>query len=99
MKKRVTVTVDEEVLKDARIASGEKTDADAIRKALTEMVRQVRFRRALEKFEEEVAKGDFFWPNYIEEIRPNSRSVHFRKKRVAAHEKRAPRQKSRRVAR
>jgi len=93
MAKRVTVTVDEQLLKDARKVTGEKTDAEAIRKALAETVRVAKLEVALDELQKEAAKGDFFWPNYMEELRPGYRSVHFPKKRVAAYEKRAPRSK------
>lgn len=88
--KRVSVAVDEQLLKDARKTSGEKTDAGAIRAALKEMVRVRKLRVALDEFQKEAAKGDFFWPNYLEESRPNAYAV-AKKKRVSANEKRAPR--------
>jgi hypothetical protein len=73
------VTVNEQLLEDARTATGEKTNIATVRKALEEIVRIARLRIALHEFQKEAAKGDFFWPNYLEEIRPNARSVHFRK--------------------
>lgn len=93
MAKRVTVTVDEQLLKDARKVTGEKTDAGAIRKALSEAVRVEKLRKALDEFQKEAAKGDFFWPNYLEEIRPHLRRGS-RNRGIAAYEKRAPRSKS-----
>jgi predicted transcriptional regulator len=90
--KRTNVVLDEELLEKARRASGERTYTAAITKALTEYVKKHNFWEAYKRFEEEAAKGDFFWPGYLEEIRPNAYSVLARKKkRVSADEKRMPR--------
>ena len=93
--KRTNVVLDEALLEKARRASGERTYTAAITKALTEYVKKHDFWEAYRRFEEEAAKGDFFWPGYLEELRPNAYSVlATKKKRVSAYEKRAPRTKS-----
>jgi Arc/MetJ family transcription regulator len=89
MRKRTNIVVDDELLERARKATGEKTYSGTIAKALEQVVRKDGFREALRRFQEEAAKGDFFWPGYLEEIRPNAYSVVAKKKRVSAHEKRA----------
>jgi len=94
--KRTNVIVDEELLEKARVALGEKTYSGAISKALERVVKQRDFWAALDRFQEEAAKGDFFWPGYLEEIRPNAYSL--KKERVSAHEKRAPEVKKRKRA-
>ncbi|MFP5245878.1 MAG: type II toxin-antitoxin system VapB family antitoxin [Thermoanaerobaculia bacterium] len=98
--KRTNVILDEKLLDDARRVTGERTYSATITNALRRVVRQEEFRRALDEFQREAAKGDFFWPGYLEEIRPNAYSVleEKEKKRVSAHEKRAPQKKSRRRA-
>ena len=98
--KRTNVILDEELLEKARRVSGERTYSAAITKALQEFVKKREFWEAYRRFEEEAAKGDFFWPGYLEEIAPNAYTVLAeKKKRVSAHEKRAPRKSSRRDSR
>lgn len=87
--KRTNVVLDEELLEKARRASGERTYTAAITKALEEYVRKREFWEAYRRFEEMASKGDFFWPGYLEEIRPNAYAINEKKKtRVSAHEKR-----------
>ncbi len=98
--KRTNVIVDEELLEKARRASGEKTYSATIAVALEAMVKQKNFREALKRFEDLTAQGDFFWPGYLEEIRPNAYVVQEqKKKRVSAHEKRVSKNAPRRGAR
>jgi hypothetical protein len=95
--KRTNVVLDEELLEKARRVSGERTYTAAITKALEEYVKQRDFWEAYQRFEDEAAKGDFFWPGYLEEIAPNAYTLRAdKKKRISAHEQRAPRKKSRR---
>jgi Arc/MetJ family transcription regulator len=94
--KRTNVVLDEELLERARKATGERTYSGAITKALSEYVRQHEFRTALRELQA-VASPDFFWPGYLEEIRPNAYSV-TRKRKVSADEHRLP-SKQRRGAR
>lgn len=89
--KRTNVIVDEELLEKARVATGEKTYSGAINKALEELVKKHDFWAAYDRFAELAAEGDFFYPGYVDEIR--GRAIE-KKKRVSAHEKRAPRKKS-----
>ena len=98
--KRTNVVLDEELLEKARRVSGERTYTAAITKALQEYVKKHDFWESYRRFEEEAAKGDFFWPNYLEELRPNAYSVLAKKKkRIFAHEQRAPRKTRRRDTR
>lgn len=89
--KRTNVIVDEELLEKARRLTGEKTYSATINKALEEVVRQKRFWDAYGRFEKLAHEGDFFWPGYLEELRPNA--IPPKRKRVAAHVARAPRAK------
>lgn len=95
--KRTNVVLDEKLLEKARRVSGERTYTGVITKALEEYVKKREFWDAYRKFEEEAAKGDFFWPGYLEEIAPNAHALQAgRKKRISAHEKRAPKKAIRR---
>jgi hypothetical protein len=90
--KRTNVVLDEKLLEDARLATGEKTYSATITKALESVLKRKRFWESYRRFEEMAAKGDFFWPGYLEELRPNAYSVKS-SVRQSAHEKRAPRKK------
>lgn len=90
--KRTNVVLDEKLLEDARIATGEKTYSGTITKALEKVVKQQRFRRALHEFEREAAEGGFFHPDYLAEKSVNS-MLDEPKRRLSADVKRAPRQK------
>lgn len=92
--KRITVTVDEELLEDARQTMGEKTISGTVNKALAESGRSTRLRKALDALEELKKDGPLIVDGYLELIRPNAYSV-LEKKRAAAHERRAPRKKTR----
>jgi hypothetical protein len=96
--KRTNVVLDEKLLEKARRVSGERTYTAAITKALEDYVKKSDFWEAYQRFEDEAAKGDFFWPGYLEEIAPNAYSLQ-KPKRASAHEKRAPRKSSRRDSR
>jgi Arc/MetJ family transcription regulator len=95
--KRTNVVLDEELLESVRRASGERTYTAAISRALEEYVRRHDFKEVLTRYQTEVQKGDFFWPGYLEEIRPNAYEVS-PKEKISAHEKRAPRTKGRKRA-
>jgi Arc/MetJ family transcription regulator len=93
--KRTNVILDEELLERARRILGEKTYSATINVALEKAVRQDKFWNAYREFEQEAAKGDFFWPGYLEETRPNAYSLQEKpKKRVSGQVKSAPRKKS-----
>ena len=96
--KRTNVVVDEELLEAARRVTGERTYSATITKALKEIVRVERLRKALDAYQSEVSKGGFFWPGYLEEMRPNAYTVKG-KRRVSTDEKRASRKKAGRAAR
>ena len=95
--KRTNVVLDEKLLEKTRQVSGERTYSGAITRAMQELVRRHDFQRALAEYETEVKKGGFFWPGYLEEIRPNAYSASSKRK-VSASEKRAPRKKERKRA-
>ena len=90
--KRTNVILDEKLLERARQVTGEKTYSATITKALEEVVRQQNFWEAYDEFEKLAHQGDFFWPGYLEELRPNAFPLP-KKKRLSAHEARAPRVK------
>jgi hypothetical protein len=92
--KRTNVVLDEQLLEEARQLTGEKTYSATITTALEAIVKRKRFWASYKRFEEEARKGDFFWPGYLEEIRPNAYSLQ-KPKRASAHEKRAPVKKDR----
>jgi hypothetical protein len=93
--KRTNVVLDETLLEKARRVSGERTYTAAITKALEEYVRKREFWDAYKEFRDEARQGGFFWPGYLEELRPPERAVLTKPKaRMSAHEKRVPRKKS-----
>ena len=87
--KRTNVIVDEELLEEARRVTGEKTYSGAINTALEEYVRRNEYRALLREMQARAGEH-FFWPGYLEQIRPNAYST-VKRERAAAHEKRAPR--------
>ncbi|HVR38658.1 MAG TPA: type II toxin-antitoxin system VapB family antitoxin [Thermoanaerobaculia bacterium] len=98
--KRTNVVLDEQLLEEALKVTGERTYSAVLNKALSELVRQGKFRENLKRMQA-LAGEDFFFPGYLEQIRPNAYSV-LKEKRPAAHEVRAPRKKksgTRRAAR
>lgn len=98
--KRISVTVDEKLLKQTREATGEKTNSAAIMKVLEDAARRRRFWEKYDAWEKEVKKGDYFWPDYLEEIRPNAVGPETAgAKRLSAHEARAPQKKTSRRGR
>lgn len=87
--KRTNVVLDEKLLEDARRVTGEKTYSATITKALEKVVKQERFRKALEEFDRLSLQGGMFHPDYIAEKSANSMFDEPRS-RVAANTKRAP---------
>lgn len=81
--------VDEELLERARRALGEKTYSGAITKALEEVVRQERFWELYRKFEHLAHTEGVFDPDYLKE--KAAKSVRPTKRRISAHDARAPR--------
>jgi hypothetical protein len=95
MKRRITITIDEDLLEQAHEALDLKTYSDTVGMALARIVQNRKFWESYRKFEKEVKKGDFFWPGYLEEIRPHAVVPQsLPKKRISAHEARAPRKKT-----
>lgn len=93
--KRTNVVLDEELLERARRVLGEKTYSGAITKALEKVVRQDKFWEAYRKFEELAHSPEgVFDPEYLKE--KAAKSVSATKRRVAAHEARAPRSSEKR---
>lgn len=92
--KRTNVVLDEKLLEDARRVTGEKTYSATITKALEKVVKQERFRRALEEFDRASLQGGVFHPDYLEEKSANS-MFDPPKARVAADVKRVPAKKKR----
>jgi post-segregation antitoxin (ccd killing protein) len=95
--KRTNVILDEELLEQARVATGERTYSATINAALEDVVRRSNFQRAFEKVSELVAKDDFFRPGYVEEMWPEV-AAELKKKR-SADVKRLPRKTGKKVAR
>lgn len=90
--KRTNVVLDETLLENARRITGERTYSATITKALEKIVKQEEFRRALEVFDREAAKGGFFHPDYLAEKSANS-MYEPPKARLSADVKRAPAKK------
>src|SRR4051794_39103691 len=63
--KRTNVILDENVLKEAVELTGEKTYSAVINRALEEMVRKLKVKRGIERFQQ---YEDPFWPGYAEEL-------------------------------
>jgi hypothetical protein len=96
--KRTNVVLDEDLLEEARRATGEKTYSATINTALEEIVKRRNFRRAFDAVSQLAAKGEFFYPGFIEEEWPQAAAV---KKKRSAHVKRVatPKKAARRVRR
>ena len=90
--KRTNVVLDEQLLEEARRVTGEKTYSATITKALEKVLKQERFRKALEEFDRASLKGGVFHPEYLAEKSANS-IFDEAKSRVAANVKRAPAKK------
>jgi|SRR5437016_885676 len=63
--KRRNVVLDEKLLDEAVELTGEKTYSAAINRALGEMVRKLKVKRGIERFQQ---YEDPFWPGYAEEL-------------------------------
>jgi Arc/MetJ family transcription regulator len=82
--KRITVAVDDELLKRAQRVTGERTSAGVIQKALEEIVQRERMRKALD---DSWNLGEIFSADWLEEkgfVKP-------RRRRISADEKRLTR--------
>lgn len=90
--KRTNVILDEELLEQARKASGERTYSATINRALDELVRRNRVFSMIEEIR--ASPEELFAPGYVETMWPHLAETP-KKKRVSAHEQRVPRVKSR----
>ncbi|HET8796868.1 MAG TPA: hypothetical protein VFO89_04240 [Thermoanaerobaculia bacterium] len=66
-------------MKRTRRALDARTCSVTITKAVDQGIKRNRFWEAYDRFAEEAAKGDFFWPGYLEEIRPPGRMTRLQK--------------------
>lgn len=96
MKTRRNVVIDDQLLEDARKATGEKTYSGAITKALEEITRQKRFRAKLRAWQELAWTEGVFRTDFVEE--KMAKSLSRTPTGLSAHETRAPRKKKRRDA-
>jgi hypothetical protein len=83
--KSLNVEVNEILLNEARKVTDEDKPSAVVEYALSEIVRIAQLKRGIQAMRE---TSDIFWPNYLEEIRPNSWAA--REKRRAAYEGREP---------
>ncbi len=67
--KRTNLVIDEQLLEKARRVTGERTYSAVVNKGLAELVRVADLDRAIRALKN---TPDVFWPNYLEELRPNS---------------------------
>ncbi len=74
---RRDVAVDEDLLEEATKVAGEDSASAVVDKALSELVRIARLKRGIEAMKD---TSDMFWPNYLEEIRPNSWAAYEKRK-------------------
>lgn len=81
--KRTNVVLDEDLLEKARRLSEGRTYTATVTKALEAVVRKEELKRALDDFQREAAKGDFYRPGYLEEIRPQGDAIQEPKRRVS----------------
>jgi len=87
----MNLMVDEELLKQAQAATGERTYSATVKTALDELVRRRDFRVAFDAFSERVANGEQFAPGYVEKQWPEVAKELNRPKRtkLSAHAARA----------
>lgn len=70
--KRMNIVVDEALLEKARVATRERTYSGAINKALEDIVRRSRFLELLHELAEADARGELFYPGFVEEYFPEA---------------------------
>lgn len=85
--KRTSVAVDDILLDQARTVLNEDDPSAIVATALRELVRIADLKRGIRAMRE---TNDIFWPNYLEDLRPNSWAAY--EKRRAAYEGREPRE-------
>jgi hypothetical protein len=84
--KRTNVILDERLLDEAVELTGEKTYSAAINRALGEMVRKLKVKRGIERFQQ---YEDPFWPGYAESLF-GTEWAERQRKREEAHKKEKP---------
>jgi hypothetical protein len=78
---RKDVEVSTALLEEALKITGEDSPAAVVDKALSELVRIAQLKRGIQAMKD---TSDVFWPNYLEELRPNSEAAY--EKRKASYE-------------
>lgn len=71
------VAVNEILLEEAIKVAGEDSASVVVDMALSELVRIARLKRGIQAMKD---TSDVFWPNYLEEIRPNSYAAYEKRK-------------------
>jgi hypothetical protein len=79
------VVVDEHLLDEARNIVDEPSDDAIVNRALSELIRVAALKRGIQTLRD---TRDVFWPNYLEELRPNSDAAY--EARRAVYEGREP---------
>lgn len=79
------IPVDETLLEEARLVTGAMSDSEVVNTSLSEVVRVARLKRGIQALRD---TRDLFWPNYLEETRPNSYAAY--EARRAVYEGREP---------
>lgn len=74
-----TIEVDERLVEEALKVTGETSVAAVVNKGLSELVRVARLKRGIQAMKD---TNDVFWPNYLEEIRPNSYAAYEKRRRL-----------------
>lgn len=75
------VSVNVALLEEATRVAGEDSAFAVVDKALSELVRIAQLKRGIQAMKD---TSDMFWPNYLEELRPNSWAAY--EKRKASYE-------------
>ena len=76
---RTTVEVDDRLIEQALQVTGERTVEAVVNRGLEELVRIASLKRGIETLRD---TNDVFWPNYLEEIRPNSWAAYEKRRRL-----------------
>jgi hypothetical protein len=73
----ITVTVNDILLEEAIKVAGEDSPSVVVDMALAELVRIARLKRGIQTMKD---TSEVFWPNYLEETRPNSWAAYEKRK-------------------
>jgi hypothetical protein len=71
------VAVNEYLLEEASKVAGEESASAVVDMALSELVRIARLKRGIQAMKD---TSEMFWPNYLEELRPNSWAAYEKRK-------------------